>query len=76
MSPTFDTSGIVARIQRREGWWREAKRQLERRRREDPDEISRWRRERLLLAAERLEGDPDASRRDKEAYEADRRGSA
>jgi hypothetical protein len=40
MSPTFDTRGIVARIQGREGWWREAKRQLERQRWEDPDEIS------------------------------------
>jgi transposase len=66
----FDTTRIVARIQGREGWWREAKRQLERQRWADPDEISRSRRERLLLAAERLEGDLDARRRGNEAYEA------
>jgi Transposase DDE domain/Transposase domain (DUF772) len=66
----FDTTRIVARIQGREGWWREAKRQLERQRWEDPDEISRSRPERLLLAAERLEGDLDARRRGNEAYEA------
>jgi len=66
----FDAQRIVARVQGREGWLREARRQLERHRWEEPDPISRSRSERLLLAAERLEADLDAERRGNEAYEA------
>lgn len=65
----FDAARIVARTQGRAGWLREAKRQLERQRWEDPDRISRSRRERLLLAAERLEADLDAERTGNDAYE-------
>jgi transposase len=65
----FDAQRIVARVQGREGWLRDAKRQLEQRRWQDPDPISRSRTERLGLAAERLEGDLDAKRRGNEAYE-------
>jgi transposase len=66
----FDAERIVARVQGREGWLRDAKRQLERRRWEDPDPIARSRSERLGLAAERLEAELDAERRGNEAYEA------
>ena len=66
----FDAERIVARVQGREGWLRDARRQLEQRRWQDPDAISRSRSERLVLAAERLEADLDAERRGNEAYEA------
>jgi transposase len=65
----FDAEKIVARVQGREGWWREAKRQLEQQRSQDPDPIPRSREERLLLAAWRLEEDLAAERRGNEAYE-------
>ena len=65
----FDAERIVARVQGREGWLRDAKRQLEQRRWQEPDPIARSRSERLLLAAERLEEDLDAERRGNEAYE-------
>jgi hypothetical protein len=72
----FDAERIVARVQGREGWLRDAKRQLEQRRWQEPDPISRSRTERLLLAAERLllaaerlDADLDAERRGNEAYE-------
>ena len=65
----FDAERIVARVQGREGWLREAKRQLEQRRWQEPDPISRSRADRLLLAVERLEADLDAERRGNEAYE-------
>jgi transposase len=65
----FDAERIVARVQGREGWLREAKRQLEQRRWQEPDPISRSRSERLLLAVKRLEEDLDAERRGNEAYE-------
>ena len=52
------------------GWLREANRQLEQHRWEDPDPIARSREERLLLAAERLEDDLSAERAGNEAYEA------
>jgi hypothetical protein len=65
----FDAQRIVGRVQGREGWLRDAKRQLEQRRWQDPDPISRSRTERLGLAAERLEEDLDAKRRGNEAYE-------
>ena len=66
----FDAERIVARVQGREGWLRDAKRQLEQRRWQEPDAISRSRSERLVLAAERLETDLDAERAGNEAYEA------
>jgi transposase len=65
----FDASKIVARVQGREGWLREGKRQLEQHRWRHPDPIPRSRPERLLLAAERLEGELDVERRANEAYE-------
>src|SRR5450755_2341331 len=46
----FDSERIVARGQGREGWSRDAHRQLEARRWRDPDPISRSRSDRLLLA--------------------------
>ena len=66
----LDAERIVARIQGREGWLREGKRQLEQYRWENPDPIPRGRAERLLLAAERLETDLDVERRSNQAYEA------
>ena len=51
----FDEERIVARTQGREGWLREARRQLEQHRWQNPDQVPRSREERLLLAAERLE---------------------
>jgi hypothetical protein len=65
----FDAERIVARTQGREGWSREAKRQLERHRWRHPDPIRRSRPERLLLAAERLEDELDVERRANAAYE-------
>jgi transposase len=65
----LDAERIVARTQGREGWLREGKRQLEQHRWRHPDPISRSRRERLLLVAERLEADLDMERRANEAYE-------
>jgi hypothetical protein len=59
----------VARVQGREGWLREAKRQLEQHRWRHPDPILRSRPERLLLAAERLETDLEVERRASETYE-------
>ena len=57
-------------MQGRQGWPREAHRQLERQRWEDPDPIPSSREGRLLLAAERLEDDLGAERAGNEAYEA------
>jgi hypothetical protein len=65
----FDAQRIVARGQGREGWSRDASRQLEQRRWQEPDLISRSRSERLVLAAERLEADLRAERAGNEAYE-------
>ena len=50
----FDAERIVARVQGREGWLREARRQLEEHRWEDPEPIARSREERLSAAAGRL----------------------
>jgi transposase len=68
----FDAERIVARTQGREGWLREGRRQLEQHRWRHPDPIRRSRTERLLLAAERLEGDLDTERRANAAYEHNR----
>jgi hypothetical protein len=65
----FDAERIVARSQGREGWTREARRQLERRRWENPDHVSRAREDRLRLAAERLEAERDAQVAANRSYE-------
>jgi transposase len=65
----FDTDRIVARVQGRQGWSREARRQLERRRWENPDRVSRSREDRLVLAAQRLEDERDAVIAANRAYE-------
>ncbi|MBV8947856.1 MAG: transposase [Solirubrobacterales bacterium] len=65
----FDPERIVARVQGRKGWLRDAERQLEQQRWEHPDPVTRSRSERLLLAAERLEGDLAAERAGNEAFE-------
>ncbi len=65
----FDTERIVARTQGREGWSREARRQLERRRWEQPDHLPRSRNGRLVLAAQRLEDELDAVIAANQAYE-------
>jgi transposase len=53
----FDAERILARVQGRKGWLRDAERQLEQHRWEHPDPVGRSRAERLLLAAERHEAD-------------------
>ena len=65
----FDAERIVARVQGREGWLREAHRQLEQHRWRDREPVPGSRSERLLMAAERLEDELDAERRGNEAYE-------
>ena len=65
----FDAERIVARTQGREGWRREAHRQLERQRWEDPVPVPRSRARRLLLAVDRLEDELGAERAGNEAYE-------
>jgi len=65
----FDVERIVARHQGREGWTREAHRQLEQRRWEQRDPVPRSRADRLLLAAERLEAERDAQLAANRAYE-------
>jgi transposase len=66
----FDVERIVARTQGREGWLREARRQLEQQRWLNAGSIPRSRAERLRLAAQWLEDDLEAERRGNEAYEA------
>ena len=65
----FDTERIVARVQGREGWWREARRQLEQRRWQNPDRVPRSREDRLVLAGQRLEDERDAVVVANRAYE-------
>ena len=65
----FDIERIVARGQGREGWTREAHRQLERHRWEQADPVPRAREDRLLLAAERLEAERDGQVAANRAYE-------
>jgi transposase len=69
VSLEFDPARIVARVQGREGWLREGKRQLERHRWQHPDPIPRGRPGRLLLAAERLGSELEVERRANQAYE-------
>jgi hypothetical protein len=66
----FDVERIVARTQGREGWLREARRQLERDRWLSAGQMPRSRSERLRLAARWLEEDLAAERRGNGAYEA------
>jgi len=66
----FDAERIVERSAGRRGWLREADRQLDQQRWEDPDPVPRSREERLLLSAERVEDDLGAERAGNEAYEA------
>jgi transposase len=65
----FDVERIVARHQGREGWTREAHRQLERRRWERADPVPRAREDRLLLAAGRLEEQRDGQVAANRAYQ-------
>ena len=65
----FDTERIVARMQGREGWLREAKRQLELRRWRQAQPIPRSRLMRLADAGRRLEEDLSTERCGNEAYE-------
>ena len=65
----FDTKRIVARVQGREGWPREARRQLEEHRFKHSQPVPRSRGERLLVAAWRLEEDLEAERLANAAYE-------
>jgi transposase len=65
----FHAERIVARTQGRAGWVREARRQHEQRRWENPEPIARGRVERLVMAAERMEDDLDAQRAGNAAYE-------
>jgi len=66
----FDAERIVARVQGREGWLREAKRQLDQDRWDRAEPVGRPRSERLLEAGRRLEADLAAQRRGNEAYQA------
>jgi transposase len=66
----FDVERIVARTQGREGWLREARRQLEQERWLNAGPMPRSRSERLRFAARWLQEDLDAERRGNEAYEA------
>ena len=65
----FDAERIVARVQGREGWSREARRQLEQHRWQNPDHVPRSRDARLLLAGQRLEAERDAVIAANRAYE-------
>jgi transposase len=65
----FDTERIVARHQGREGWTREAHRQLEQHRWKQGDAVPRSREDRLWLAGERLEAERDAQIAANRAYE-------
>jgi transposase len=66
----FDVERIVARTQGREGWLREARRQLEQRRWQRGASVPRSRAGRLRLAARWLEDDLAAECRGNTAYEA------
>ena len=65
----FDAQQIVARVQGRDGWLLEGKRQLDRERWRAPAPVSRAREDRLWDAAERLEQDLAALARGNEAYQ-------
>jgi hypothetical protein len=65
----FDAERIVARTQGREGWLREAKRQLERKRWEKGKPIPRSREQRLTDAHERMDEELAAENAGNTAYE-------
>lgn len=65
----FEVDRIIARHQGRDGWTREARRQLERQRWDRGEPIPRDREDRLLLAAQRLEEQLDAKLAANRAYE-------
>jgi transposase len=65
----LDAEVIVPRIQGREGWLREARRQLDEHRRREAKPIARSRAERLLEAERRLQLDLAVERHANEAYE-------
>jgi hypothetical protein len=65
----FDAEQIVARVQGRDGWLLEAKRQVDRDRWTDAGPVPRSRSERLREAGRRLEEDLEAKRRGNTAYE-------
>jgi transposase len=65
----LDAEVIVPRIQGREGWLREARRQLDEHRRRQAKPIPRSRPERLLEAERRLQQDLAVERTANEAYE-------
>jgi DDE family transposase len=65
----FDARRIVARVQGRAGWLREAKRQLDQERWLAAGPVPRSRSERLREAGRRLDADLGAERRGNEAYE-------
>jgi transposase len=69
-SHEFDAERIVARVQGREGWLREAKRQLDQDRWREAEPVPRSRSERLREAGRRLEQDLGAERLGNEAYQA------
>jgi hypothetical protein len=66
----FDAERIVARVQGRDGWLLEAKRQLDQERWREAEPVPRSRSERLREAGRRLEEDLAAERRGNEAYRA------
>jgi hypothetical protein len=66
----FDVERIMARTQGREGWLREARRQLETERWQNPTQVPRSRLQRLRCGAQWLEDDLDAELRGNTAYEA------
>jgi hypothetical protein len=65
----FDAEKIVARVQGRDGWLLDAKRQLDQNRWQNPAPVPRSREERLWDAGRRLEEELDAKRQANEAYE-------
>ena len=69
-SHEFDAERIVARVQGREGWLREAKRQLDQDRWREAGPVPRSRSERLREAGRRLQEDLAGERRGNEAYQA------
>jgi transposase len=65
----LDAEVIVPRIQGRDGWLLEARRQLDEHRRREAKPIARSRAERLLEAERRLQQDLEVERHANEAYE-------
>ncbi len=66
----LDPEVIVARVQGRQGWPREARRQLDTRREQESRPVPRSRADRLLVGERRLQEDLAVEREANEAYEA------